>query len=108
MGGFRAVLTVATSLAQHGHAKGSNDRMNTTSRYNRRDFLKVAAPVAIGVTQGIAPAQSRESSLTRMVSRGLRPRGTGWSGQGRLGGDSGDECNSRRQRKTPAADRMEE
>jgi gluconate 2-dehydrogenase gamma chain len=34
--------------------------MSTTSRYNRRDFLKVAAPAAIAVTQGIAPAQSRE------------------------------------------------
>jgi gluconate 2-dehydrogenase gamma chain len=34
--------------------------MSTTSRYNRRDFLKVAAPAAIVVTQGIAPAQSVE------------------------------------------------
>jgi gluconate 2-dehydrogenase gamma chain len=34
--------------------------MSTTSRYNRRDFLKVAAPAAIAVTQGIAPAQSME------------------------------------------------
>jgi gluconate 2-dehydrogenase gamma chain len=34
--------------------------MNTNLRYNRRDFLKVAAPAAITVTQGIAPAQSRE------------------------------------------------
>jgi gluconate 2-dehydrogenase gamma chain len=32
--------------------------MSTTSRYNRRDFLKVAAPAAIAVTQGLAPAQS--------------------------------------------------
>jgi gluconate 2-dehydrogenase gamma chain len=34
--------------------------MRTTSRYNRRDFLKAAAPAAIAVTQGIAPAQSME------------------------------------------------
>jgi hypothetical protein len=34
--------------------------MSTTSRYNRRDFLKVAAPAAIALTQGIAPAQSME------------------------------------------------
>ena len=34
--------------------------MSTTSRYNRRDFMKVAAPAAIAVTQGIAPAQSSE------------------------------------------------
>jgi len=34
--------------------------MSTTSRFNRRDFLKVAGPAAIAVTQGIAPAQSKE------------------------------------------------
>src|ERR1700722_7225126 len=39
---------------------GRNDLMSTTSRYNRRDFLKAAAPAAIAVTQGIAPAQSGE------------------------------------------------
>src|SRR3984957_4261987 len=39
---------------------GRKHRMSTTSRYNRRDFLKVAAPAAFAVTQGIAPAQSRE------------------------------------------------
>ena len=32
--------------------------MSTTSRFNRRDFLKAAAPAAIAVTQGIAPAQT--------------------------------------------------
>jgi hypothetical protein len=32
----------------------------STSRYNRRDFMKVAAPAAIAVTQGIAPARSNE------------------------------------------------
>ena len=32
--------------------------MSTASRYNRRDFLKVAAPAAIAVTQGLAPAQA--------------------------------------------------
>jgi gluconate 2-dehydrogenase gamma chain len=32
--------------------------MSSTSRYNRRDFLKTVAPAAIAVTQGIAPAQS--------------------------------------------------
>jgi gluconate 2-dehydrogenase gamma chain len=32
--------------------------MSTTSRYNRRDFLKVAAPAAIAVTQGLASAQA--------------------------------------------------
>jgi gluconate 2-dehydrogenase gamma chain len=35
--------------------------MSSASRYNRRDFLKAAAPVAIAVTQGIAPAHSMES-----------------------------------------------
>jgi len=34
--------------------------MSTTSRYNRRDFMKVAAPAAIAVTQGISPARSSE------------------------------------------------
>src|SRR3984957_17756172 len=34
--------------------------MSITSRFNRRDFLKVAAPAAIAVTQGIAPAQSMQ------------------------------------------------
>ena len=34
--------------------------MSTASRFNRRDFLKVAAPAAIAATQGIAPAQSTE------------------------------------------------
>jgi gluconate 2-dehydrogenase gamma chain len=34
--------------------------MSTTSGYNRREFLRVVAPAAIAVTQGIAPAQSRE------------------------------------------------
>jgi gluconate 2-dehydrogenase gamma chain len=34
--------------------------MSSTSRYNRRDFLKAAAPAAIAVTQGIAPAHSME------------------------------------------------
>jgi gluconate 2-dehydrogenase gamma chain len=35
--------------------------MSTTSRYSRRDFLKVAAPAAVAVTQGVAPALSMES-----------------------------------------------
>ena len=35
--------------------------MSTASRYNRRDFMKVAAPAAIAVTQGIAPARPSES-----------------------------------------------
>jgi len=39
--------------------------MSTTSRYNRRDFLKVATPAAIVVTQGIAPAQSMEPQDVR-------------------------------------------
>jgi gluconate 2-dehydrogenase gamma chain len=34
--------------------------MSTTSRYNRRDFLRVATPAAIAVTQGITPSQSAE------------------------------------------------
>ena len=34
--------------------------MSTSSRYNRRDFMKVAAPAAIAVTQGISPARSSE------------------------------------------------
>ena len=34
--------------------------MSTTPRYNRRDFLKAAAPAAIAVTQGIAPSQSAQ------------------------------------------------
>ena len=32
--------------------------MSTASRYNRRDFLKVAAPAALAVTQGLAQAQA--------------------------------------------------
>jgi gluconate 2-dehydrogenase gamma chain len=60
MGGFRAVLNVATSFAQYGYAIRGNDRMSTTSRYNRRDFLKVAAPAAIAITQVIAPAHPAE------------------------------------------------
>jgi gluconate 2-dehydrogenase gamma chain len=31
-----------------------------TSRYNRRDFLKVAAPAAVAATQGLAAARSAE------------------------------------------------
>jgi gluconate 2-dehydrogenase gamma chain len=31
-----------------------------TLRYNRRDFLKVAAPAAVAVTQGVTPAHSAE------------------------------------------------
>ena len=34
--------------------------MITRPHYSRRDFMKVAAPAAIGVTRGIAPAQSAE------------------------------------------------
>jgi gluconate 2-dehydrogenase gamma chain len=34
--------------------------MSVTSHYNRRDFLKAAAPAVIIVSQGIAPAQSME------------------------------------------------
>lgn len=34
--------------------------MSTTSRYSRREFMKVVAPAAIAMTQGIAPAQSTE------------------------------------------------
>jgi mono/diheme cytochrome c family protein len=60
MGGFRAVLTVATSLCGTVMQLGRKDRMSTISRFNRRDFLKVAAPAALAATQGIAPAQSRE------------------------------------------------
>jgi gluconate 2-dehydrogenase gamma chain len=37
------------------------NRMSTPSRYNRRDFMKVAAPAAIAVTQGVSPARSSES-----------------------------------------------
>lgn len=34
--------------------------MSTTSRFSRRDFLKAAAPAAIAVTQGVAPAQTAD------------------------------------------------
>ena len=34
--------------------------MSTISRYSRRDFIKVAAPAVIGVTQVIAPSHSGE------------------------------------------------
>jgi gluconate 2-dehydrogenase gamma chain len=36
--------------------------MSTPSRFNRRDFLKVAAPAAVAVTQGISPARSGEAA----------------------------------------------
>jgi gluconate 2-dehydrogenase gamma chain len=47
-------------LVQFDDRSQRNDRMSTPSRFNRRDFMKVAAPAAIAVTQGISPAQSSE------------------------------------------------
>jgi gluconate 2-dehydrogenase gamma chain len=44
----------------HDRSLGRNDRMSTTSLFNRRDFLKVAAPAAIAVTQGISPVHAME------------------------------------------------
>jgi hypothetical protein len=36
--------------------------MTATSRFNRRDFLKVAAPAAIAITQSGIPARSAQDT----------------------------------------------
>jgi hypothetical protein len=48
--------------------------MSTTSRYSRRDFMKVAAPAAIAMTQGIAPARPGELGWATEISARLLQR----------------------------------
>jgi gluconate 2-dehydrogenase gamma chain len=53
--------------------------MSTTSRFNRRDFLKAAAPAAIAVTQGNAPAQSTDRQNAQSAYMPVFFNGAEWT-----------------------------